>query len=828
MSHLKPGRGFAYPEYEPQWPPEPPVELLRVSAEVSVDLSNRSLEGKATNLFRASGEVDRITLHASDMSVKRVSVNGSEARFSYDGSVIEVYLPKPALTGDVLEVSVEYSVVRPKAGVWFVPVDSDAPARMAYTQGQPEDTRFWLPTHDYPNRKATLELAVVAPSGQQVVANGVLVAREAREGVTRWVYRLDSRIPTYLAAFAVGDFSVIEENWNNVLLQYVVPRGREGDVERSFKHTKEMIRFFEEFTGVKYPYPKYAQVCVDEFVAGGMENASVTILTSATLHDEKAHLDFRSEPLVSHELAHQWFGDLVTCRDWSHIWLNESFATLMEALWRRRELGEEEFVYDLVGMMDSYLGEYERYSRPIVNRVYKYPDEVFDAHSYPKGALVLWTLMNVLGEDTFRRGVNLYLSRYREGNADTGDFRKIMEEASGRNLEQFFEQFVLSAGHPSLKVSWKWDEKEGVLGLRVEQIQGDDSPAKYNLPLEVEFLGEGWTVRRSFEIRGRLEVLSFRLPGQPKTVCLDPDFKVFKALELDVGPDELVTIAKTCGKLYPRVVALRALARKGGARHVGEIAAILTNEEEFWGLRVEAAEALRSIGGDLSLKALLEALNTVKHPRVRRAIARALSGFKSEEAGKALASVLTDPEESYYVRAEAAVALAKTGYSGALEELKRALTYPSHNHVIAASALEALGILGTQEALEAILPYASPGNPLQLRTAAIRALGYFTPSQRVLDVVEQASRSQHPHVKLAVTVAASRSLSPRYLGILERLRSDTSGRVARAARDAAERIRASMERGEEYKKLRDEIARISEEERRLQERIERLEKKGAI
>lgn len=824
MSFVKPGRGFAYPEYEPQWPPNPPFELLNVSAEVRVDLEKRSLKGKAVNSFKLLDKADKIVLHAKDMSIVSVKVNGSPAKYYYDGDQLEVYLPRPDM--EAVEVEVEYSVTHPKAGVWFIPVDLDVPARFAYTQGQPEDTRFWLPTYDYPNRKTTLEISILAPNGLTVVSNGVLVGTTRLGEETKWTYRLDSRIPTYLFAFAVGDFTVKEERVDNILLQYVVPRGREGDIERSFKYTKEMIRFFEEYTGVKYPYPKYAQVCVDEFVAGGMENASVTILTSATLHDELAHMDFRSEPLVSHELAHQWFGDLVTCRDWSHIWLNESFATLMEALWRRREQGGDEFVYDLIGMLDSYLGEYERYARPIVSRVYKYPDEVFDSHSYPKGALVLWTLANIVGEESFRKGIKLYLESRRESNADTDDLRKAMESASGRQLDWFFEQFALNAGHPSLNVSWRWDEKEGLLELKISQTQGDDSLPKYTLPIEVEFKGEGWSERRVFEIREKSHVFSVKLPSKPDLVCIDPDFKVFKTLSLDVGPDELLQLVKGCGKLYPRVVAMRELGKKGSPRHVDEIARILLDEAEFWGLRSEAADALRKIGGFASRKALLDALPQIKHPRVKRAVVRALSAFKDEEVGKALASVLSTPGESYYVRAEAAVSLAKTGYSGALEELKKATSYPSHNHVIASSAIEGLGILGSEEALEAILGYTAPGNPLQLRVAAIRALGYFTPNRKIIDYMEQASRSQHPHIRLAVTVAANRSLSPKYLSVLESLRNDVSGRVARSARDAIEAIRRSMEKGDEYKKLREELDRVQEEERRLAERVEKLEKRG--
>lgn len=823
MVAVKTGRGFAYPEYEPFWPPEPEYELLEVKAEIEVDLEPRSLAGTAVNVLKCTGGCKKILLHAVDMKIEEVLVNGSKASYTYTGKELEVY-PERASKGDVLEVLVRYRVVEPKAGVWFVPTDNGKPY-IAYTQGQPEDTRFWLPTYDYPNRKAAVELAIKAPKGLKVISNGKLLHRSVEGDFEKWVYRLDSKIPTYLIAFAVGDFYVKEEECDGILLQYVVPKGRKEDIERSFSKTKEMIRFFEEYTGVKYPYPKYSQVCVDEFVAGGMENASLTILTSATLHDEKAHLDFRSEPLVSHELAHQWFGDLVTCKDWSHLWLNEGFATLMEALWRRHELGMDEFVYDLVGMIDSYLAEYGRYARPIVTRLYKYPDEVFDAHSYPKAALVLWTLANVLGEEKFREGVRRYLEGKREQNADTEDFRKIMEEVSGLKLDWFFEQYVYNAGHPSLKVSYRWDEREKILELRIAQTQGDDSLPKYRLPLEVVIVGPEYREERKIWIEDRQHTLTFHLPSKPRNVCVDPEFKVFKALTLDLPPDELLGIVTACPHLYPRIVAVRELGKKASPTHVDELAKILLSEEEFWGLRSETAQAIASIGGQRARETLLQALNQVKHPRVRRAVVRALAGFRERDVAERLAGVLLDEDESYYVRAEAASSLGKLGFREYSEVLVKALETKSHNHVIAASALESLALLLGDGALSILEKYLAPLTPMPLRRAAVASLGYLTPAQKVLSLLEQASKSRHPHIRLAAVSACMRSLSPKVIPILERLQLDASGRVARGARDALEQIRRHLEKGEEYRKLREEIDKLREEERRLSERIERLEKK---
>jgi aminopeptidase N len=221
----------------------------------------------------------------------------------------------------------------------------------------------------------------------------------------------------------------------------------------------------------------------------------------------------------------------------------------------------------------------------------------------------------------------------------------------------------------------------------------------------------------------------------------------------------------------------------------------------------------------------LQALNQVKHPRVRRAVVRALAGFKEKDVAERLAGVLLDDSESYYVRAEAASSLGKLGFREYSEVLVKALETKSHNHVIAAGALESLALLLGDEALSILEKYLVPLTPMPLRRAAVASLGYLTPAQKVSSLLEQASRSRHPHVKLAVVSACARSLSPKVIPILERLQSDASGRVARSARDALEQIRRHLEKGEEYRKLREEIDKLREEERRLSERIEKLEKR---
>ena len=279
----------------------------------------------------------------------------------------------------------------------------------AWTQGETTEAKYWLPCIDHPRVKFSSEISVIVPIGFTAISNGRLLKVE--KGGEKQIYHWSEANPhpAYLTSVVVGKYIEMKDGKN--LYCYVSPE-KSQDAPRSFEHTIDMVRFFEEYLATSYPYDKYSQVVVQDFVYGGMENSSCTILTQDTLHDEKAHIDFTSDYLVSHELAHQWFGDLVTCRDWQHIWLNEGFATYCEALYWEASRGKDEFQYYMMQTADDYLEEARtRYTRPIVTKIYKHPDDLFDRHTYEKGGCVLphaapprWRQIY------FRRSLRTYLS----------------------------------------------------------------------------------------------------------------------------------------------------------------------------------------------------------------------------------------------------------------------------------------------------------------------------------------------------------------------------------------------------------------------------------
>lgn len=822
---LRAGRDFAFPGYGARYPREPWFRILDSSIWIRSDIVSGSFEGRAGHRIVVLEDRGYVELDAVDMKILGVRVNGSEARHFYDGSRLRI--PVRASVGEEIHVEVRYSS-KPLKGLHFVRGRGGDHPQM-WSQGEAEETRYWIPIYDYPNMRLTWTLEAEVPEPYVVVSNGDLLSVEdAGNGYRRWRYRMDVPMPPYLIAVAAGVFDEAQENVDGVRLRYLVPRGMGGLVKNSFSKTPDMVRFFSDYLGYRYPYKSYAQVCLREFIVGGMENATATFLTEWTLHDDHAHKEFSSDPLVAHELAHQWFGDLVTCKDWSNIWLNESFATYLEALYTRKDRGEEEFVYELYNNLRSYLEEYRRYSRPIVMRIYKDPDELFDSHSYPKGALVLHMLRNLVGESVFRKALNIYLRRHALGNADTEDLRKAFEEAWGKDLEWFFDQYVYSSGHPVIRVKPGYEHREKMLVIELKQAQGQDSPEAYRIPLRILVRLPGTKIERTVWLEEREKRLYIPLEEPPEYVCPNPGFEVFAVIELE---EEVEPLGRMLGDehVFCRLLAAETLSKKASPR-AAEILAERLLREPFWGVQAEIARALGGIGGDVAKKALLEALEKIQNPRARRAVAEALGSFRGdEEAARALSKILSSPEEGYYVRAAAAHSLGKTRVSWAFQELVKSLGTPSHVEIITRGALQGLAELGGEESLKMLLSHTEGDRHTMVRAAAAGSLDKFPGRREVVErLIEILRRDPSHRVRIAAIGAMEGLKSPEFLHHLdEAAEKDPSGFVRRKAREAAKRIREALERGVEYRQLREEIERLREENRRLLERLEKREAKGA-
>ncbi|MCR8470995.1 MAG: M1 family aminopeptidase [Candidatus Korarchaeota archaeon] len=823
MYITKHGRDFAFPDYKPEYPLSPPYEIKHLSLALKVFIEDKKIEGHAEiSVVKKRGGV--IELDAVDMEILDVRVNGSSTKYTYNGKKLAINT-EAIEPGTSFKIDIMYSAY-PKKGLYFVKPKGKGGYLQVWSQGEPEDNRYWIPIYDYPNMKFTCDLKIYAPKMLTVFANGELkeVREEGEWKVWHWV--MDQPIASYLIAIAIGEFDVKETMYKDIKLTYAVPKGRGEDIDRSFSNTPDMLKFFEEFLMYKYPWKNYKQVCVSEFIVGGMENTTLTMLTELTLHDEKAHAEFESEPLVSHELAHQWFGDLITTKDWGNIWLNESFATYLEALYMGHLKGEDRFICELISFLDSYLREYStRYSRPIMTRVYKYPEEVFDAHSYPKGALVLHTLRTIVGDDKFREILRKFLEKHAFSSVDTEDFRKVSEEVTGEDLEWFFDQYIYNAGHPELTVRYSYDAERKVLRVSITQTQKEDCWDVYKMPIEILIKTEKETKLEKFWLSEKEQTLYIPLDEPPEYICVDPKFKVFAVITEEEELEQLIKKLK-CTSIYCRIRAIRNLSKKISDRAVEALKEKLLDESEYWMARSEAAKALGSIGTEKAKRVLIEALEKVANPRVRRGIAEALGNFRDHEVAEALAKILKNKEEGYYVRAAAAESLGKTKWEEAIKILKKVKDEPSHNNVITIGAIRGLAALGSDEAFEIILEYTKEDKPTLVRMEAVRSMSKFNEKASAREIIINACKDENMRIRSAAITAIRETLDPRYIPILDSLigRELHSGLI-RAARETIRSIQRFTEKGVEYRALREEIEKIREEHRRLLDQVSRLEMK---
>ena len=386
-------RSFELPGAKPHYNPDRPGQVEHILLDLDLDLLGRSLVGVCTiTLAPIRSGVTILKLDAVDMDIESVFIGTVSQPFDYDGEILTINLVQATSTAK-FDLAIAYKLEQPERGIYFIQPDEHYPDKpiQVWTQGEDEDSRFWFPCFDYPGQLATSEIKVRVPNSYKAISNGELIGTNDQGDRTEYHWLQKEIHPSYLMTLAVGDFAEIQDEWQGLPVLYYVEKGKEAEGDRSMNKTPAMMTFLSETYGYQYPFPKYAQVCVDDFIFGGMENTSTTLLTDRCLLDERASLDnTRTETLVLHELAHQWFGDLVVIKHWSHAWIKEGMATYAEVLWTDHEYGKDEAAYYLLGEMRSYLAEdSSRYRRPIVTNVYRAPIELYDRHPLRKGRLCL-------------------------------------------------------------------------------------------------------------------------------------------------------------------------------------------------------------------------------------------------------------------------------------------------------------------------------------------------------------------------------------------------------------------------------------------------------
>lgn len=627
------------------------IDVEHYAIDVELMPETRRIEAATTVTLR-SRVPDLTTVELDFDGLDVYGVWDAERRplaFEHEGGKLEIETARPVAQGAEVAITVEYGG-KPAKGLWFAgeAPDGSGPTH-AFTQGECEDSHWWFPCFDHPSDRATSEVRVTMPLGWTSVAPGELVESsvDGNRRIEHW--RIATPHPSYLTSLVAGDLVVKRDEWNGIPLTYLAPPAYSKWMDASFEETAPILAFLSDLTGLRYPYPKYSQACVEDFPFGGMENISATTLTVSTLRDERGNRDRDSDGLVAHEAAHQWFGDLLTCNEWSHIWLNESFATYMEWLYYEHSRGVDEFRIHLRDGQEEYeKGDVGAKRRPLVWNVYRDPMDLFEGgQTYPGGASRLHLLRNVLGDAAFFAGLRTYVSENAGRNVVTADFQRAMEEASGADLDTFFRQWIYGAGFPEFVVSWSWDERDGVAVVSVAQRQTTDrgTAPVFEVPVDIEVRDERGSTIHRVELNQRHQ--EFRLPAasRPTWVRFDKHSAIPKLLDTRKSHDEWLAIladdddvngrrdaAAVVGRLAAeatdlarkdlfvaeladrlkvdpvpavRVAAAKALAVAGGIEARARLQAAAARDADA-GVRVAALEGLREWGEDAELARFAE------------------------------------------------------------------------------------------------------------------------------------------------------------------------------------------------------------------------------
>jgi aminopeptidase N len=819
---------------EPRYPPDRVADIRHTRLELEVDPRKRSLKGVATHrLTPVAQALKRLPLNLEELTVDSVTMGGRALEYHHEDGVLDIHFKPAVPTGREVEVSIAYHGF-PRTGLNFTGPDRAYPDRpyQAWTQGQDEYARFWFPNHDFPNQRQTTEVIVTVPAAFETVSNGRLVAVEKQGRSRRWHWLQEVPHVSYLVTLVVGTFERWEQTGpGEVPLQYYVPPGRVADGHRAFDETPEMMRVLGEMAGTPYPYVKYASVVVQDFTWGGMENTSATTYIDDLLPDARAAADYDSGRLVSHELAHQWFGDLLTCRDWAHGWLNEGFATYAWPHYAEQAYGLDEAQRLHLEHADLYLAEDREYRRAIVNRTYTEPFELFDQHLYEKGAWVLWMLRHVLTDDVFTAGVHEYVRRHTAGLVQTEDLVRAMEDTSGRSLGWFFDEWVYGGGHPEFSVSYRWDDDTRVAAVKVRQKQKVDALTHvFRMPLRLAFgLPGGRKSVHDIEVgtRGPDDGFTVALPARPTWVRFDEGNRVLKTLDFR-RPDELLLAQLTDDEVTGRVEAATQLGRRGTPRAVEALARALDGDP-FWFAQAAAARGLGRAQGEAARRALIGALQH-PHSRVRTAVAGALGGFRGDDDVATALRRTLKRDRSDYAAAAAAAALGSVGAEGAGKDLEAALGRQSHRDVIPQAALRGLADLRRPEHLVTVLAQARPGVSQRVRATALvaaarlaRALGREQ-REEVARVAFISLRDPLYFVRRGairgLELMGDESAIPALQATVDR---DVEGAVRYEARVAIRNIREGSMREHDVAAIRDELEAVRRANRELRDRVGRLE-----
>ncbi|GAA5138522.1 M1 family aminopeptidase [Prosthecobacter algae] len=828
VTKLTPGRKYARDRR---------VDIQHLKLDVTPDFTKRSVAGTMTMTFKPIAlPLDKLELDAVDLAIADVQVTGAKLA---DKIVAEEKLTLVFATaiapGAEVSVSIRYSA-EPTRGLYFrTPEMGYKPGdSQVWSQGEADLHRFWFPCYDYPNERFTSEVICHAPKGMEVVSNGKLVDKKETGELTSWHWLQDKPHVNYLIALAAGHFHKIEDKAGDLPLAMLLPPSNKAQAANAFADTRKIIEFFQKEIGIPFPWDKYYQVYCHDFIAGGMENTSCTFEASSMLFNSDTETLRSLHRLDAHETAHQWFGDLVTCRDWSHLWLNEGFASYYTVLYEQEKSGDDAMKYSLWLEAEEVLEAKD--TRPTVWRDYGDPMQQFDTRVYPKGAWIVHMLRSQLGPDLYRLAIRTYLERHRNGIVSTDDLHEVVEEISGLSFDAFFDQWVYHGGFPELKVDYAWDAASKQAKVTVRQTQKvTDQVRLFQFPLPVAFTlkGQKDPIKFTAKITQAEEAFYFALPAQPELMRVDPDYTVLA--KVDFLPTGDMLDKQLVSDVIGRLLAAQILGSRKDQGSVDKLARLL-KEDAFHAVRSEAARSLAKIATPAARSALIAGLAGQTDARSRAAVVEALTAIPHPEAQKALMAhaeteknpaILTTIIKSWGTRpGDAAIA----------PLLAKHLNSKTYQNTLSAAAISAYRAQDEASAATAILAKLQD-DPLEFRTwdyrNALDAVAFLARKQENRDAVRSFLVTHLSHPKEELRSGAAKALGtlkdPKAISVLQAMLPEAgpyADPVREAAAKSVQTLQAEQPGSAELKNLWDQVQQLQKKTEELQNRLDDAKKKA--
>ncbi|MCA9260003.1 MAG: HEAT repeat domain-containing protein [Planctomycetales bacterium] len=831
---------------ERKYAPDRLVDVLHIHLDVTPDFEKQTVSGTATIRFTPISRSLR-TLRLDGERLEVAAVRGTRAieDFSVSDVDLQIVFNEPIEPGEEAEVSIDYSA-EPRKGLYFCTPENGTSEEdiHLWTQGEPHEARHWYPCFDYPNERSTTEVTVHVPEEMTALSNGKLVGERRDAGArTRTFHWLqDKSHANYLVCLIAGKLSKLEKSARDVPLAFFTQPSLAEHADHSFADTQQILAFYEDEIGVPFPWAKYYQATVADFMWGGMENTTLTTLTQRTLFDDSTENVYQSRTLDAHEMAHQWFGDYVTCKDWSHLWLNEGFATYYTLLYEGRKFGRDAMLYGLYRDAVSKVLVHKNDRRPIVYRNYAAPKEQFDFRAYPKGSWLLHMLRSRLGDDVFRKAVRNYLEKHALGYVDTSDLRDAMEKASGLTLDRFFDQWAYQGGCPQLKIKYEWLAEEKTAHVTIEQTQestDDDLLFAFDTQLTYYLPGDSQVENappksKSVDIQVDKRRHEFYTPlaEEPIAIRFDPHTTLLADVDFSKPQAMWLTQLELKDDAIGRCVACVALGKKKTKRAVEALQRSLQNDE-FYGVRCEASRALRKIASPEAVAALAASTDQ-DDARVRLQVVDDLSELYDPSVEKKLLEIASQASNPAIV-SQAIRGLGRYQSEAAREAVRRALGDESFRREPVEAAFEAIRDMLDEElapdvlrALEDQAEHLS-GYAFEAGFEAVAQLCRRQDDDRLTDEAMSKLTDSLHSPRRAVRVAAVKALGTlgdrRAAALLRSIADqEDGGALAEEARDALKRLdRETRLAPREVRELRKELERLQEVQDEHAELIEKLE-----